>query len=563
MNLTIKARLTLLIGLLIASIAIVGGLGIRGMTAMDRATKTIYEDRMIPVQQLARIDELMRDAIIELNQVSLTHEGSADPATARANRRPYLEGVQDNLDTMERVWESYMASYLTPREATLAQRYADQRGAFVREGVEPTIAMMEAGEIERATAHMIEAVRPAFMAANRTLQELIALQGEVAQQEHAAAQSTSDMMRYLTAALLALALVIASLGGWLLIRAIARPLARMTDYFHAIAAGNLNNAIEIGRQDELGLALKALDDTQAQQRALVARIQSSARAIHAAAGEVASGNHDLSQRTEEQAASLQETAASMEQVASTVKQNADTTRQANELARHARELADNGGALTQGATGKMQELEASADKIGSIISVIDGIAFQTNILALNASVEAARAGEQGRGFAVVAGEVRNLAQRCAAAAKEIQSLVTLDGDLVKEGSTLVKQAGEAMEQVVTSVRRVSELMTDINAASEEQAQAVEQVSVAVNQMDRVTQQNAALVEQSAAAASSLGAEAELLTAAVSGFRMGDGDLDGAVAPEARLAAAAPRAASASLPRVASSAATREPEWEAF
>lgn len=128
MNLTIKARLTLLIGLLIASIAIVGGLGIRGMTAMDRATKTIYEDRMIPVQQLARIDELMRDAIIELNQVSLTHEGSADPATARTNRRPYLEGVQDNLDTMERVWESYMASYLTPREATLAQRYADQRG---------------------------------------------------------------------------------------------------------------------------------------------------------------------------------------------------------------------------------------------------------------------------------------------------------------------------------------------------------------------------------------------------------------------------------------------------
>lgn len=261
----------------------------------------------------------------------------------------------------------------------------------------------------------------------------------------------------------------------------------------------------------------------------------------------------------------------MEQVAATVKQNADNTRQANELVRSARQLADNGGEKTAQAMGKMDELEESAAKISSIISVIDSIAFQTNILALNASVEAARAGEQGRGFAVVASEVRNLAQRCATAAKEIQTLVTLDGALVKDGSTLVQQAGEAMEQVVGSVRQVSELMADINAASEEQSQAVEQVSVAVSQMDQVTQQNATLVEQSAAAASALKSQADLLADTVSAFRMNDhatGLTSNSVIPRTLATANAPAfpvAAATSSPRVnrQRKAAEAEPEWEAF
>lgn len=571
MSLTIKARLILLIAFLLVLIAVVGGLGIRGMTAMDNALESIYEDRLVPVQQLTRIDELMRDSIIELNQISLTHAPTLGEATSRANRQPYLDSVANNVEVIDRLWTSYMATFLTPREAELAERYTNQRSAFFQQGMAPAIAFYEAGNIDRATTHMVEVVRPAFITANQTLHNLIDLQGEVARAEYAAADSMSSFMRYLTAAMIIVALIIGALGGWMLIRAITLPLGRMIGYFKAIAAGNLNNTIEIERRDEIGLALESLSETQVQQRELVARIQHSAQAIHTASGEISSGNHDLSQRTEEQAASLQETATSMEQVAATVKQNADNTHQANELVRSARQLADNGGEKTAQAMGKMHELEESAAKIGSIISVIDSIAFQTNILALNASVEAARAGEQGRGFAVVASEVRNLAQRCATAAKEIQTLVTLDGELVKDGSALVQQAGEAMEQVVGSVRQVSELMADINAASEEQSQAVEQVSAAVSQMDQVTQQNATLVEQSAAAASALKSQADLLADAVSSFRMSDnatGLTSNTVIPRPLAtdnAPAFPTPVASHAPRVnhQRKTAEAEPEWEAF
>lgn len=567
MSLTIKARLILLIAFLIALIAFVGGLGIRGMNAMNTAIDSIYEDRLVPVKELNQIDELMSNSVIELNQISLTHKVTMGEPTSRANRQPHLDTVAANMETIEQLWSSYMATALTPCEAELAERYTSQRRTFFQQGMAPAITYYEAGSIDRATRHMVEVARPAFISANQTLHHLIELQNEVAHTEYDAADSTFAFMLYLTSVMIILALLIGSLGGWMLIRAITRPLARMIGYFKAIAAGNLNNHIEIERRDEIGLALESLSETQVQQRELVARIQHSAQAIHTASGEISSGNHDLSQRTEEQAASLQETATSMEQVAATVKQNADNTRQANELVRSARQLADNGGEKTAQAMGKMHELEESAAKIGSIISVIDSIAFQTNILALNASVEAARAGEQGRGFAVVASEVRNLAQRCATAAKEIQTLVTLDGALVKDGSTLVQQAGEAMEQVVGSVRQVSELMADINAASEEQSQAVEQVSVAVSQMDQVTQQNASLVEQSAAAAAALKSQADLLADTVSAFRMNDnatGLTSNSVIPRT-LATTFPAPAAAPAPRVnrQRKAAEAEPEWEAF
>ncbi|UXZ53633.1 methyl-accepting chemotaxis protein [Halomonas sp. 7T] len=571
MSLTIKARLILLIALLIALIAVVGGFGIRGMTAMDGAIETIYEDRLVPVQQLTRIDELMRDSIIELNQISLTHEAASGEPTHSANRQSHLDTVAANTETMEQLWSAYMATFLTPQEAELAERYSNQRRAFFQQGIAPAIAFYEAGRIDRATAHMVEVARPAFTSANQTLHNLIDLQSEVARSEYASAQSTFTFMRTLTAAMIILALLIGSLGGWLLIRVITHPLGRMIGYFKAIAAGNLNNHIEIERRDELGLALESLSETQVQQRELVSRIQHASNAIHTASGEISSGNYDLSQRTEEQAASLQETATSMEQVAATVKQNADHTRQANDLILSARQLADNGGEKTAQAMGKMNELEESAAKIGSIISVIDSIAFQTNILALNASVEAARAGEQGRGFAVVASEVRNLAQRCASAAKEIQTLVTHDGELVKDGSALVQQAGKAMEQVVGSVRQASELMADINAASEEQSQAVEQVSVAVSQMDQVTQQNAALVEQSAAAASALKSQADLLADTVSAFRMNNHTT--ALPASAAVSQTLTTASRLAVPVAADPSAARanhyrkvveaEPEWEAF
>jgi len=246
--------------------------------------------------------------------------------------------------------------------------------------------------------------------------------------------------------------------------------------------------------------------------------------INVGSREISAGNTDLSSRTEQQAASLEETAASMEQLASTVKQNADNARQANQLAASASDVAERGGSAVSEVVSTMQGISASSRKISEIVSVIDGIAFQTNILALNAAVEAARAGEQGKGFAVVAGEVRSLAQRSAQAAKEIKGLIEDSVTKVGAGSQQVERAGATMQEIVASVKRVTDIMGEISAASEEQSSGIDQVNRAVSQMDEVTQQNAALVEEAAAAAGSLQDQAHRLAEAVAVFKINAGEV---------------------------------------
>jgi methyl-accepting chemotaxis protein len=253
----------------------------------------------------------------------------------------------------------------------------------------------------------------------------------------------------------------------------------------------------------------------------IVTVKSSAETINTAAKEIAQGNIDLSQRTEEQAASLEETASSMEELASTVKQNAENAKQANQMAMTASTVAAKGGDVMEQVVSTMTMINQSSQKIEAIISVIDGIAFQTNILALNAAVEAARAGEQGRGFAVVAGEVRNLAQRSASAAKEIKELISDSVEKTSEGTKLVGNAGNTMKEVVTSVKKLTDIMAEISAASSEQSGGIDQVNIALTQMDQVTQQNAALVEQAAAAAESLMEQSEEMNRAVSIFKLDD------------------------------------------
>ncbi|HEY4074472.1 MAG TPA: methyl-accepting chemotaxis protein [Herbaspirillum sp.] len=302
-------------------------------------------------------------------------------------------------------------------------------------------------------------------------------------------------------------------------RSITRPLGQALYVARMVAGGDLTAEIDKSSKDEIGELMRALDDMNNALRKIVGDVQHGTRVISTAAGEIASGNLDLSARTEQQAGSLEETAASIEQLSSTVKQNADNAKQANQLALDASDVAVKGSGMVLQVVDTMGEINASSKKIVDIISVIDGIAFQTNILALNAAVEAARAGEQGRGFAVVASEVRSLAQRSAAAAKEIKTLINNSVEKVDFGAGLVDRAGETMSEMVASVKRVTDIMGEIAVASQEQSAGIEQINKAITEMDNATQQNAALVEEAAASSQLLEDQAEKLARAGSQFKM--------------------------------------------
>jgi methyl-accepting chemotaxis protein len=306
-----------------------------------------------------------------------------------------------------------------------------------------------------------------------------------------------------------------------LVRSVTQPLERAIRLSRAIAQGDLSQDIEEHRSDEFGVLLGALSDMVVKLRGLVSEVRTGVSAVSAASSEIANGNHDLSTRTEQTAADLQQTSASMVELTSTVNQAADTALQVNQLAATAAEVATRGGAVVGQVVHSMRQITDSSKRIADIISVIDGIAFQTNILALNAAVEAARAGEQGRGFAVVASEVRILAGRSADAAKEIKSLINVSVQTVESGSHQVEQAGQTMDEIVASVKRVTDLIGEITASSSSQREGIGQVHRSIANLDQMTQQNAALVEQSAAAASGLHEQAQHLAGLVSVFNVGD------------------------------------------
>ncbi|MYM40772.1 methyl-accepting chemotaxis protein [Duganella qianjiadongensis] len=334
-------------------------------------------------------------------------------------------------------------------------------------------------------------------------------------------------------------------------RSITVPLAGAVAVAQKVAAGELTSHVHVEGHDETSELLQALKDMNESLAKTVGDVRTGTELISTASQEIASGNADLSARTEAQASSLEETASSMEELTSTVKQNADNARQANQLAVTASSVAEKGGMVVSQVVDTMGSIKASSSKIVDIIGVIDGIAFQTNILALNAAVEAARAGEQGRGFAVVASEVRNLAQRSAGAAKEIKELISDSVEKVDAGSKLVDEAGQTMDLVVTSIRQVADIMGEITAATQEQSNGIEEVNQAITQMDEMTQQNAALVEEAAAAAESMEEQAQMLAQAVSIFKLSY-DQD-ARRPAARVLprpAAAPAPAPAPAPAVA-------------
>lgn len=377
------------------------------------------------------------------------------------------------------------------------------------------------------------------------------------------AQGDFFMLINIIAALFALLLTTVIYIG--LRRTVIIPLNEAARRLDKIAEADLTEPLPAAGNNEVGRLFAAMAKMQQNLTGIVSRVREGSSEIHHGTREIAGGNADLSSRTEQQAASIEQTAASMEQMTATVKQNADNARQASTLAADASTTAEQGGQVVEQVVQTMHGISASSQKVADITSVIDSIAFQTNILALNASVEAARAGEQGRGFAVVAGEVRNLASRSADAAKEIKTLIDDSVSQITQGSSLVEQAGSTMSEVVTAVRRVTDIMDEISAASQEQSDGIEQVSQAVGQMDQVTQQNAALVQQATAAAASLEEQASRLEEAVAVFKLlGSHTSHHALPHAAPRQAAEPMAVPAPRPAAQRSNRTsHHDEWEEF
>ncbi|KQP17878.1 methyl-accepting chemotaxis protein [Pseudorhodoferax sp. Leaf267] len=513
-NTSIRSRLALAFGVLTLLVLAVAALALSALADANASFSNYTRGMNARATVAAHVRAAVGDrAIAARNLVLVTKP--ADLAAEKAAVTTAHQDVQDSLAQLGKMLAadrtaSDQARQLVADMARVEQAYGPVALAIV------DLALR--GQREQAITRMNDECRPLLAAlvqataayARFTESRTVALRQQ-AEADHA-------RQRHLLVALCLFALVAAIAAGWLITRSITRPLDQAVQAADRIAGGDLGRAIEARSTDETGRLLAALQRMQQSLVETVQTVRGNADSVSVASSQIAQGNNDLSQRTEQQASALQETSAAMEELGSTVRHNADNARQAGELASVASQIAARGGDVVGQVVTTMQAINDSSAQIAEIISTIDGIAFQTNILALNAAVEAARAGEQGRGFSVVASEVRNLAQRSAQAAKEIKTLITASVGRVAHGTALVDRAGSTMQEIVASVQRVSDIMGEISAASREQSIGVDQVGQAVAQMDQATQQNAALVEESAAAAASLQTQAEELVQAVAVFR---------------------------------------------
>ncbi|MGU3779886.1 methyl-accepting chemotaxis protein [Burkholderia metallica] len=554
---SIKFRIFFTLAACVALMMAIGVFGIFGLSRLNSNLHRAYSGNTLPICELTEIRAIAFDLLLQMRQV----QAERDPVRMRGKVGD-IRAQQDRLDTL---WNRYYEESITSdKERVIAERIRGVLPRF-RAGVSDVFAAMSGGDHDAASA-AIERLLPAAGPLRQALEDDIALNVEQAKSFVDDSESTFRDILWIALGLIGAGLLIAVWASAHLLRHISTPLGKAVRVADAIADGTLDNRIYIDSHDEFGRLLDALATMDRQLSDTVRGIKRSAESVAIASHQIASGNSDLSARTEEQAASLEQTASSMTELTETVKQNADNAQQANTLATRATGMADDGNDAVQHMVATIGQISSNSSQVSDITSVIEAIAFQTNILALNAAVEAARAGEQGRGFAVVASEVRNLAQRSATAAKEIKELIGASVSMIRDSAQQATEVGATMGQVKHAIKQVSDIVAEIAAASREQSQGIEQVNVAIGQMEAVTQQNAALVEQAAAAAHSLEEQAGHLQVAMSAFKLaggsGDARADVVAAPVVRAVTEAP----APPPRLAARAeqATGEPaEWHAF
>ncbi|MDE2427496.1 MAG: HAMP domain-containing protein [Burkholderiales bacterium] len=514
-NFKIRTRFILLLWLFIAGFAIFGGWTFKTINEL-KVNGPLYE-RIVQSKDLIADILPPPEYIIESYLVSLQLVDAQDAAKQDVLIQR-LKTLKADYDNRYQFWQSEKLE--APLNDIFLKQAHEPALAFYKLVQDEFIPAVQKGDRETAM-NVLGKINLAYDAHRKIIDQVVDMANKRAENDEAAAKSRIAISLWSLAAILLVSLALAVGVAMLIMRGILKPLQEAVYIAKTVASGDLRNQIAVTSTDETGQLLQSLKDMNESLVRIVSQVRVGTNAISDASSQIAAGNLDLSIRTEKQAHSLAETASSMEELTDTVRQNADSATQATMLAETASGVAGKGGEVVDQVVLTMGSIDASAKKIVDIISVIDGIAFQTNILALNAAVEAARAGEQGRGFAVVASEVRNLAQRSATAAKEIKALIGNSVEQVGIGTQLVDQAGSTMQDVVASVQRVSHNIREIASASQSQNAGIQQVNATIAQMDETTQQNAALVEQAAAAAESLHQQAESLRDIVSVFKLAD------------------------------------------
>ncbi|WP_307727649.1 methyl-accepting chemotaxis protein [Massilia sp. ZL223] len=503
--------LSLGFGAVLTLMLLLVGVGLAKMHAIGGMTRELTGDG---VRKASMLQEWK--GVIEVNAArTIAVAKSTDPAADKF----FLDAVaasSKRADAFQKAIKESLDG--DPEGMRLFERVVAAREAY-RNARQQAFKQKAGGELEAAARFFETDMLPRVNEYVGSLDALVEHQKRVVAAQAAAIDDGFATSRQVQLALTAAALCTGAAFAWLIARAITVPLREALRVARTVAQGDLGSEIAVSSDNETGRLMQALKDMNAHLRGIVGQVRHGTDTIASAAHQIAGGNLELSARTEQQASALEETASSMEELTATVKQNAEHANRANTLALDASAIAARGGSTVEKVVATMDDISAASQRINDIVSVIDGIAFQTNILALNAAVEAARAGEQGRGFAVVASEVRALAQRSAGAAKEIKILIGDSAGRVEEGSRLVREAGTTMDEIVGSIGRVAGIMAEIAAASSEQSAGIGQVSQAVAQMDQATQQNAALVEEAAAASDALHEQAQALASLVGGFRL--------------------------------------------